>query len=124
MTASNQAKGKVKQSPAAKSAAKAPKPRKTAKAALKPANSQTPTSPDKKTLSRKVKLIDDKFTMPKPDYDLIDGLKQKCFLVGAVVKKNDLLRAGLRALDALPVAQLEGALLALAPAKKKKKRKR
>jgi hypothetical protein len=122
MTPSKQGKGKAKQSLADKPAAKSPTPRKAAKPALKPANSQRPPAPSKEAKARKVKLIDDKFTMPKPDYDLIDGLKRKCFLVGAVVKKNDLLRAGLRALDALPVQQLESALLALGPPRKKKKR--
>jgi hypothetical protein len=74
----------------------------------------------KKAKKRKLKLIDDKFTMPEPDYQLIDTLKNKCFVAGIAVKKNELLRVGLRLLNNLEMAQLEAKLKELEPVKKKK----
>jgi hypothetical protein len=47
------------------------------------------------------KVVRDSFTMPKSDYALIDALKEKCLSAGAAVKKSELLRAGLIALNGL-----------------------
>lgn len=65
----------------------------------------------------KPKLVRDSFTMPKDDYALIDSLKAKAVDAKRPAKKSELLRAGLRALDALNAAELKRVLDALAPVK-------
>ncbi len=55
----------------------------------------------------KVKTVRDSFTMPKVEYEKINDLKQTCLKAGLHVKKNELLRAGLRALSTLSVTQLK-----------------
>ena len=55
----------------------------------------------------KVKTVRDSFTMPKVEYEKISYLKQTCLKAGLHVKKNELLRAGLRALSTLSVTQLK-----------------
>ena len=77
---------------------------KTMKAAM-PATKVVST-PAKDAKPKKVKLIRDSFTMPSFDYDLIDALKEKALSGKSAVKKSELLRAGLRALDKLDSAQL------------------
>jgi hypothetical protein len=63
------------------------------------------------------KMVRDSFTMPRGDYELIAQLKQRSLARQRVVKKSELLRAGLHALSALSDAQLLGRLDALAPIK-------
>lgn len=58
----------------------------------------------------KDKVVRDSFTMPQDDYAKITKLKQACLKAGLHVKKSELLRAGLRALDTLTVAQLKQAI--------------
>lgn len=55
---------------------------------------------------KKVKLIRDSFTMPSFDYDLIEALKAKGLSSKIIIKKSELLRAGLHALSKLDSAQL------------------
>ena len=55
---------------------------------------------------KKVKLIRDSFTMPSFDYDLIEALKVKGLGGKTVIKKSELLRAGLHALSRLDSSQL------------------
>jgi len=67
----------------------------------------------KKTNSRaeiKVKVVRDSFTMPQSDYVKIAELKQVCLNAGLHVKKSELLRAGLHALEKLSAAQLKQAI--------------
>ncbi len=71
----------------------------------------SPAKPDKKhkkekKAENKVKVVRDSFTMPQADYALISALKQKALKAGVHVKKSELLRAGLQALDRLSVGQL------------------
>lgn len=61
----------------------------------------------------KPKVVRDSFTMPQPDYELISALKEKALKAGLHVKKSELLRAGLRALDAFTAAQLKRAVAGL-----------
>lgn len=49
---------------------------------------------------RKVKLVRDSFCMPKDEYALIDALKARALTLGKAVKKSELLRAGILALNA------------------------
>lgn len=58
----------------------------------------------------KVKLVRDSFTMPKDEYAQIDALKQRAAAQARVVKKSEILRAGIAALAQLSDAEL---LLAL-----------
>ena len=77
------------------------------------------------------KVIRDSFTMPAADYELIGVLKQRCIELGIAMKKSELLRAGLAALQRLPddgLAQIatavENVKTGRPPGKKKKKKKR
>ena len=75
------------------------------------------------------KVVRDSFTMPVEDYELIGVLKQRCIGLGFAMKKSELLRAGLAALNQLPdvsLAQVVGAVEQVKagrpPGKKKKKK--
>ena len=77
------------------------------------------------------KVIRDSFTMPAADYELIGVLKQRCIELGIVMKKSELLRAGLAALQRLPddglariVTAVENVKTGRPPGKKKKKKKK
>lgn len=93
------------------------------KAAVKPARKTmavetSETKPERKRKKEKnaadrVKVVRDSFTMPQADYDLIAALKEKALGAGLQVKKSELLRAGLLALDKLSVAQLKRAVTGL-----------
>ncbi|MFM7533245.1 MAG: hypothetical protein ACKO5J_12345 [Rubrivivax sp.] len=48
--------------------------------------------------------------MPEADYALLAALKKRALQAGREVKKSELLRAGLRALAAMPEAAYLGAL--------------
>lgn len=63
--------------------------------------------------SRKPKLVRDSFTVPKDEYAAIDGLKLRAAQQGHVVKKSELLRAGLKLLAGLDEPQLLAALKAV-----------
>lgn len=71
----------------------------------KPTTKAAP-APAKVAKAKKIKLIRDSFTMPSFDYDLIDALKVKALNSKAVLKKSELLRAGLHALAKLDSKQL------------------
>ena len=55
---------------------------------------------------KKAKLIRDSFTFPEGDYALLTVLKQRALGAGREIKKSELLRAGLNALNAMPDAEL------------------
>lgn len=55
-------------------------------------------------------MIRDSFTMPESDYAKIDALKKTALGLGIGIKKSELLRAGLHALEALPAAKLKAVL--------------
>jgi hypothetical protein len=86
--------------PATQTHAAAPKA-----AGLEPTAS-APATPKRK----KLKLVRDGFTMPEADYALLGALKKRALHAGHEVKKSELLRAGLRALAAMPEAAYIGAL--------------
>lgn len=62
---------------------------------------------------KKPKLVRDSFTVPKDEYAAIDGLKLRAAQQGHVVKKSELLRAGLKLLSSLDDKQLMAALQAV-----------
>jgi hypothetical protein len=105
------AKRKVKR--AAKPGAKAPV-RATAKPAAKISVQVTPkpaaTKPGK---IPKVKVVRDSFTMPQNEYNKITGIKDAFRKTGLPVKKSEVLRAGLKALGELNMAQMKRLLAGL-----------
>jgi hypothetical protein len=76
-----------------------------------------------------VKVIRDSFTIPAAEHRLIGALKKRCIGLGVAIKKSELLRAGLAALERLPdeglakvVAAVESVKTGRPPGKKKKKK--
>ena len=63
---------------------------------------------EKEKEKTKTKVIRDSFTIPENDYGLIKVLKQKCLALGIHVKKSELLRAGLHALNNMNDKNLSG----------------
>lgn len=59
---------------------------------------------------KKAKVVRDSFTMPESDYAKIAELKKKSLEAGISIKKGELLRAGLHALEALSIDQLKALL--------------
>jgi hypothetical protein len=91
--------------PKAKPASKAP----PLASARKPAASKLAKAADVE-VKPKQKLVRDSFTIPKNEYALLAALKQRGVGLGHPVKKSELLRAGIAALQAMPD---EALLLAL-----------
>lgn len=89
-----------------KKVAPAPKPE-------KPAETPTKVSKSKKPAPKKPKLIRDSFTIPEADYALFTSLKERALAAGCDIKKSELLRASLSALNALSDAELMTALGAI-----------
>ena len=65
------------------------------------------------TKPKKSKLVRDSFTVPKDEYAAIDALKLRAAQQGHMVKKSELLRAGLKLLAGLDEQQLLAALQAV-----------
>jgi hypothetical protein len=70
------------------------------------------------------KVVRDGFTMPRSDYDKLKALKAVCLKRGVEVKKSELLRAGLQALEALPLDTLLERMRALPAIKSGRKKKK
>lgn len=66
-----------------------------------------------KSSTKKPKLVRDSFTIPKNEYAAIDALKARAIALGTSVKKSELLRAGLMALQGLSDAAYKAALSAV-----------
>lgn len=85
-----------------------------AAAAAKPAKlTQKKQAKKIKQPGNKIKVVRDNFSMPQSDYAKIGELKQLCLKDGVQVKKNQLLRAGLHALEKMSASQLKTALSSL-----------
>lgn len=104
-------KGKPAAADAATTKAKAAKPAKADKAGKA-----------RSTKAAKPKVVRDRFSFPKAEYAVLDSLKDRAVKAGKAVKKSELLRAGLKALAALPDLAFRTALDAL-PARKRSKAK-
>ncbi len=63
--------------------------------------------------TKKPKLVRDSFTIPKAEFAAIETLKTRAIALGTSVKKSELLRAGLMALQGLNDAAFKAALLAV-----------
>ena len=68
---------------------------------------------EKPIKAKKVKLIRDSFTIPKPEYLILDNLKLRAADLKHPVKKSELLRAGIKALAAMTDSSLLSALKAV-----------
>lgn len=103
----------VKKSPAAKKTKPATAmpvkaaSRPVAKSAIK-ATAQPPAA--KPAKPKKPKLVRDSFTIPKAEYTVLDDLKQRATRLASPAKKSELLRAGIKALAAMPDAAFVAAL--------------
>lgn len=75
----------------------------SSKKAKKPSNGAAPQA---EKSPKKPKVVRDSFTMPEHDYGKLADLKRKCLAGGVQVKKSELLRAGLLALEALSEKRL------------------
>lgn len=121
-TTSSAAKVVAKKAPANKPAqakkivAKKPVSRKAAAevgaAAKVKAKAIPALAPESKKIkkSHKQKVIRDSFTMPHDEYRKIAEIKSACLKAKMHVKKSEVLRAGLKLLAGLSVAQLKAAL--------------
>ena len=62
---------------------------------------------------QKPKLVRDSFTIPKDEYGVLLGLKQRAGTLAHHAKKSEILRAGVQLLSALPDARFLAALVAV-----------
>ena len=85
----------------------APKLPVTKKVTLKPAATPQVQKAEK---SKKHKLVRDSFTIPKIEYVVLEALKQRAVKLAHPVKKSELIRAGIKALAAMPDAAFMTAL--------------
>ena len=104
-----------KRSPRKTSAVKkAVAPKRPAPKAAAPVKAPTVVSkPVKLEKVKKPKLIRDSFTIPKPEYVVLDALKERAGKLARAAKKSELLRAGIKALAAMPDAAFLAALAAV-----------
>ena len=58
-------------------------------------------NPLKAEKPKKIKVVRDSFTIPKPEFEKIDALKKRALALGVSVKKSELLRAGLLILSGM-----------------------
>lgn len=96
----------VKKSALSTKAAVKPRPAAPAKPPLKAplaAAAKAPSTPtvEKPLKIKKPKLVRDSFTIPKPEYTVLDELKQRAGKLASPVKKSELIRAGIKALAAM-----------------------
>jgi hypothetical protein len=90
--------------------APAPVPVPAKKTALK---TVLPIALPKPIKAKKLKLVRDSFTIPKQEYLILDNLKLRAAELKQPVKKGELLRAGIKALDAMTDKSLLAALIAV-----------
>ncbi len=85
----------------------------SSKAALVKTKAVAAPKPDKPAKTKKPKLVRDSFTIPKTEYGAFDELKQRAAKLAHPVKKSEVLRAGVKALAAMPDAVFLAALQAV-----------
>ena len=62
---------------------------------------------------KKSKMVRDSFTIPKAEYLVLEALKERAVKLSRVAKKSELLRAGIKALEAMSDAAFLSALTAV-----------
>jgi len=114
----------AKKKPAAKAPAPVASKKPAAKAAKVDAKASTPKTRTKPVAApvaapagalkeKKIKMVRDSFTMPKPEFLILDVLKLRAAKLGAPVKKTELIRAGIKALAAMSDSALLAAIRAV-----------
>ncbi len=101
------AKAAAKPAPAAK-----PITGKTVAAKKAPAVSKA-ASAEKPVKAKKIKMVRDSFTFPKPEFAVLEELKLRGAKLSAPVKKTELIRAGIKALAAMGDANFLAAIRAV-----------
>ena len=96
----------------------APRPSMPSAATIKPAlqppaKLATKPAEEKSAKAKKPKLVRDSFTIPKAEDLVLDELKQRAGRISSPAKKSELLRAGIKALAAMPDAAFLAALRAV-----------
>jgi hypothetical protein len=86
-------------SPAAKPVVKSAKAAKASKPVATPASAKN--IPSKVAKAKKPKMVRDSFTIPKPEYEVLDVLKMRAVTLGSPAKKTELVRAGIKLLAGL-----------------------
>lgn len=69
-----------------------------------PQTSARRPKPRRPRKSTKKGAVRDTFSFPREDHALIGELQRRCYAAGFAASKSELVRAGLRALDAMPDA--------------------
>jgi hypothetical protein len=67
----------------------------------------------KPSKEKKVKVVRDSFTIPKPEFTQIAEMKKRALSLGVDIKKSELIRAGLQIVSGLPDASFKKALAAI-----------
>lgn len=113
-------KPKVKAKAKAKPAATAKAPASTAKTVMAKPAVKAPAKPvvtkpvaAKPVKEKKIKMVRDSFTMPKLEFAVLDVLKLRAAKLAMPIKKTELIRAGIKALAAMPDAAFLAALRAV-----------
>jgi len=90
----------------------APKATATVAKPVAPPKAQVVNKPkvDKPPKAKKPKLVRDSFTIPKDEYAMLETLKQRAGQLSSPAKKSELLRAGIKALAAMPDTAFMAAL--------------
>ncbi|WP_372825743.1 hypothetical protein [Polaromonas sp.] len=109
-TSRKQAGSAAKKVPLKKTTAPAAPARPIIRKAAKPAAKPAAPKAEKPAKAKKPKLVRDSFTIPKAEYLVLDQLKQRAGTLTRPVKKSELLRAGIKALAAMPDAAFLTAL--------------
>lgn len=107
----------TKAAPARPAAKRAARP--AAKAAAKPV-AKAAAKPAKVAKPRKPKLVRDSFTIPKPEYAVLQALKDRAAVAGKAAKKSELVRAGIQALAAMTDGAFLNAISSVPAAKAKR----
>lgn len=84
-----------------------------AKATPKPAPAVPAVALTPAVGKQKHKLVRDSFTIPKDEYNVLVGLKQRAGQLAHHARKSEILRAGVRLLTTLPDAKFLAALTAV-----------
>ena len=88
-------------------------PAKTAGSRPTQTGAATKPAAQKPVKAKKPKLVRDSFTIPKAEYLVLEDLKQRAGVMASPVKKSELLRAGIKALAAMPDTAFLAALQAV-----------
>ncbi|HEY6892691.1 MAG TPA: hypothetical protein VI258_00880 [Rhodanobacteraceae bacterium] len=84
----------------------------------KDAAATTHETPDtSKASRRKKKVVRDTFTMPAAEFEIIRDLKNRCRTLGVAIKKSELIRAGLAAINKLSDERLTEAIMPVVAAR-------